>query len=108
MSMTAEDRIGPTPRQILDAVLHSQDVIAAAIGRLELEMGTVKADVGTLKGDVAVLKTDVATIKSDIHSLERRVIRIDDRLTVIENLNPASVLGDHERRISRLEGVESA
>ena len=58
MSMTAEDRIGPTPRQILDAVLHSQDVIAAAIGRLELEMGTVKADVGTLKGDVAVLKTD--------------------------------------------------
>lgn len=112
IGMTVDDRDQPTAREILDAVLHSQDGMAAAIGRLELELGGVKGDVGTLKGDVATLKGDVSILKSDVteiksglYRLERRVIRIDDRLSVIENLNPGPVLADHERRITRLEGL---
>ena len=95
----------PTAREILDAVLHTQDIMAGAIGRIEVDLGSVKSDVGTLKGDVAVLKSDVAVIKSDIYRLERRVIRIDDRLAAVENVNPGPVLADHERRIARLEGL---
>jgi|HubBroStandDraft_1064217.scaffolds.fasta_scaffold530023_2 outer membrane murein-binding lipoprotein Lpp len=102
----------PSSREILDAVVHLQDVMAGAIGRIELDLGTVKADVGTLKSDVAVLKSDVAVLKSDVAviktdvvRLERRVIRIDDRLAVIEGAAPIAMLADHERRITRLEGL---
>jgi hypothetical protein len=102
--MTIEDQGQPTPREILDAVLHTQDVMASAIGRIELDLGAVKSDVATLKSDVAVMKSDVAIIKGDIYRLERRVIRIDDRLGVIENTNVGPMLADHERRIARLEG----
>jgi len=108
--MTIDDRGQPTPREILDAVLHSQDVMASAIGRIELDLASVKFDVAVLKSDVAVLKSDVsalksdvAVIKADIYRLERRVIRIDDRLGVIENFNLGPMLADHERRIARLE-----
>jgi len=115
--MTIDDRGQPTPREILDAVLHSQDVMASAIGRIELDLASVKSDVAVLKSDVAVLKSDVAVLKSDvsalksdvavikadIYRLERRVIRIDDRLGVIENFNLGPMLADHERRIARLE-----
>jgi hypothetical protein len=67
--MTTENHDQPTAREILDAVLHSQDVLASAIGRLE-----------------------------------RRIVRIDDRLSSVEDLRLRSVLNDHERRITRLEG----
>jgi len=102
--MTIDDRGQPTPREILDAVLHTQDVMASAIGRIELDIASLKSDVAVLKTDVAVLKSDVATIKADIYRLERRVIRIDDRLGVIENFNLGRTLADHEHRIARLEG----
>ena len=88
--MTIDNPGQPTPREILDAVLQTQDVMASAIGRIELDLGSVKSD--------------VAIIKADISRLERRVIRIDDRLAVIENINPGPMLADHERRIARLEG----
>ena len=80
----------PTAREILDAVLHSQDVLAEALRRVE--------------ADVAELKTNVNGLKGDVSRLERRVIRIDDRLSSIEDLRLRSVLDDHERRIGRLEG----
>jgi predicted nucleic acid-binding protein len=109
--MTIEDQGQPTPREILDAVLQTQDVMASAIGRIEIDLGSVKSDVATLKGDVSVLKSDVSVLKSDvaiikgdIYRLERRIIRIDDRLGVIENINVGPMLADHERRIARLEG----
>jgi archaellum component FlaC len=116
--MTIEDQGQPTPREILDAVLHTQDVMASALGRIELDLSAVKSDVATLKTDVAVLKTDVSVLKSDVsvlksdvaiikgdvYRLERRIIRIDDRLGVIENINVGPMLADHERRIARLEG----
>ena len=102
--MTIEDQGQPSPREILDAVLQTQDVMASAIGRIEIDLGSVKSDVTTLKGDVSILKSDVAIIKGDIHRLERRIIRIDDRLGVIENINVGPMLADHERRIARLEG----
>ena len=87
----------PTPRAILDAVLRSQDVLAAGIGRLEIELGIVKSDVATLK-------TDVRTLQDCVYRLERRVNRIDDRLAVFENVDIGHRLDDHERRIARLEG----
>ena len=87
----------PTPQAILDAVLHSQDLLAAGIGRLEIELGIVKSDVATLK-------TDVRTLQGDVYRLERRVIRIDDRLAGLENIDIGQRLDDHERRIARLEG----
>ena len=109
----------PSPQDILDAVVNSQEVLARGIGRIEIglagvksdvevlkaDVGTLKTDVGTLKADVGTLKSDVRTLKSDMYRVERRVIRIDDRLSVIENLNPGPVLADHERRITRLEGL---
>lgn len=108
----------PTAREILDAVLHSQDVLAEALRRVESDVGVLKVDVAELKTDVAGLKTDVAMLKTDVamlktdvktlgesvFRLERRVIRIDDRLSSIEDLRLRSVLDDHERRIARLEG----
>lgn len=101
----------PTAREILDAVLHSQDVLAEALRRVEIDVGVLKVDVAELKTDVAGLKTDVAMLKTDVKTLgesvfrlERRVIRIDDRLSSIEHLRLRSVLDDHERRIARLEG----
>lgn len=101
----------PTAREILDAVLHSQDVLAEALRRVEIDVGVLKVDVAELKTDVAMLKTDVAMLKTDVKTLgesvfrlERRVIRIDDRLSSIEDLRLRSVLDDHERRIARLEG----
>jgi hypothetical protein len=54
----------PTTREILDAVLRFQDVMAGAIGRIEL---------------------DIRAMKADIIRIERRVLRIDDRLAVIES-----------------------
>lgn len=77
----------PTAREILDAVLHSQDVLASPVGRLER--------------DLAALKNE---LRDDILRLERRVVRVDDRLSNIEDLRLRSVLDDHERRIARLEG----
>lgn len=94
----------PTAREILDAVLHSQDVLAEAVRRVEIEVGVLKVDVAGLKTDVAMLKTDVKTLGESVFRLERRVIRIDDRLPSIEDLRLRSVLDDHERRIARLEG----
>jgi hypothetical protein len=116
--MTIENPGQPTPREILDAVLLTQEFMASAIGRIEIDLGCVKADVAVLKADVAVLKADVAVLKTDVavlktdvkilkgdlYRLERRVIRIDDRLSVIENINAGPMLADHERRIARLEG----
>jgi hypothetical protein len=98
----------PTNRELFEVVQHireSLDVVAVAVGRIELDVRTLKADVAELKADVAVLKADVAGLKSDFARLERRVIRIDDRLAVIENAQPIAMLFDHERRISRLEGI---
>jgi len=101
----------PTARAILDAVLHSQDVLATAIRRVEDDVAVLKTDVAGLKADVAEIKVDVAELKVDvktlgegIYRLERRVIRIDDRLSGIEDLRLRSALDDHERRIARLEG----
>lgn len=94
----------PTAREILDAVLHSQDVLAEALRRVEIDVGVLKVDVAELKTDVAMLKTDVKTLGESVFRLERRVIRIDDRLSSIEDLRLRSVLDDHERRIARLEG----
>jgi len=101
----------PTAREILDAVLHSQDVLATAIRRVEDDVAVLKTDVAGLKADVAELKVDVAELKVDVktlgeglYRLERRVIRIDDRLSGIEDLRLRSALDDHERRIARLEG----
>jgi len=144
-SMNSNDQSQPTPRQLLDAIVsvqetvaenaRLQDIMAGAIGRIELRLGTAESNIGTLtsnvsvlmsnvsvlisdvsvlKSDVAVLKSDVAVLKSDVREikgdiirLERRVIRIDDRISVIENLNVGPTLADHERRISRLEGFAS-
>ena len=137
-SMNSNDQSQPTPRQLLDAIVsvqetvaenaRLQDIMAGAIGRIELRLGTAESNIGTLtsnvsvlmsnvsvlisdvsvlKSDVAVLKSDVREIKGDIIRLERRVIRIDDRISVIENLNVGPTLADHERRISRLEGFAS-
>ena len=89
--MTMDSRDQPTAREILDAVLHSQDVLATALRRVE--------------GDVAELKADAKTLGESLYRLERRVIRIDDRLAIIEDIRLQSVLGDHERRIARLEGL---
>ena len=101
----------PTAREILDAVLHSQDLLAGAIRRVEDDVAVLKADVAELKADVAMLKAEMALVKADVKSLgeslyrlERRVIRIDDRLSGIEDLRLRSALDDHERRIARLEG----
>ena len=101
----------PTAREILDAVLHSQDVLAGAIRRVEDDVAALKIDVAALKIDVAALKIDVAALKTDVKTLgesvfrlERRVIRIDDRLSAVEDVRLRSVLDDHERRIARLEG----
>lgn len=80
----------PTAREILDAVLHSQDVFSEALRRVE--------------ADVVDLKTNVNGLKGDALRLERRVIRIDYRLSSIEDLRLRSILDDHERRIGRLEG----
>ncbi|HYK53308.1 MAG TPA: hypothetical protein VEV38_07240 [Candidatus Eremiobacteraceae bacterium] len=77
--MTMDSRDQPTAREILDAVLHSQDVLATALRRVE-------DDVTVLKTDVAELRTDVRKFGEDLYRLERRVIRIDDRLSVIEGL----------------------
>jgi hypothetical protein len=96
--MTMDSRDQPTAREILDAVLHSQDVLATALRRVE-------DDVSVLKTDVAALKTDVKTLGESLYRLERRVIRIDDRLSIVEDLRLQTVLGDHERRIARLEGL---
>ena len=101
----------PTAREILDAVLHSHDVLAEALRRVEADVAVLKADVAVLKADVVMLKAEMAIVKSDVktlgeslYRLERRVIRIDDRLSSIEDLRLRSVLDDHERRIGRLEG----
>ena len=94
----------PTAREILDAVLHSQDVLAEAIRRVEDDVAMLKSDVATLKIDVATLKTDVKELSATVFRLERRVVRIDDRLSTIEDLRLRSVLDDHERRLARLEG----
>jgi predicted RNase H-like nuclease (RuvC/YqgF family) len=111
MPAVTMDADQPTAREILDAVLHSQDVLATAIRRVEDDVAVLKTDVAVLKTDVAVLKIDVAVLKTDVktlgeslYRLERRVIRIDDRLSVIEDLRLRTVLDDHERRIARLEG----
>jgi hypothetical protein len=77
----------PTAREILDAVLHSQDLLAGAIRRVE--------------DDVHALRKELT---GDVLRLERRVVRIDDRLSSVEDLRLLSVLDDHERRIGRLEG----
>ena len=110
--MTPKDEAQPTAREILDAIFRSQDVLASTIGRMQIDITSLKSDVAVLKTDVSILKTDVAILKTDVvelkgqmDRLERRVIRIDDRLSVIENLNPGPVLADHERRITRLEGL---
>ena len=103
--MSNEGQEQPTNRQILDAVLHSQDVLAIAVGRIERRLGTVEGDVGTLKTDVGTLKSDVREIKRDLYRVEKRVIRIDDRVANIENINIGPLFADHERRISRLEGL---
>lgn len=101
----------PTAREILDAVLHSQDVLATAFRRVEDDVAQLKADVAELKADVAMLKAEMAVVKADVktlgesvYRLERRVIRIDDRLSAIEDVRLRTVLDDHERRIARLEG----
>ena len=101
----------PTAREILDAVLHSQDVLATALRRVEDDVSVLKADVATLKADVAMLKAEMALVKADlktlgesVYRLERRVVRIDDRLSSVEDLRLRSALDDHERRIARLEG----
>jgi hypothetical protein len=91
----------PTGREILESVLRTQDVLAGAIGRLELRMDT---EFGVLKADVGTLKADVGVLKVDFQRFERRLIRLDDRLAVIEDARPVAALADHERRISRLEG----
>ena len=85
--MTMDNHDHPTAREILDAVLHAQGVLAGAIGRL--------------KGDVDAVKRE---LEGDVLRLERRVIRMDDRLSSIESLRLQSILDDHERRIARLEG----
>ena len=103
--MTPQEEAQPTAREILDAIFRSQDLLATTIGRMQLDITSLKSDVAVLKSDVAILKTDVVEIKGQIDRLERRVIRLDDRLSVIENLNPGPVLADHERRITRLEGL---
>ena len=109
--MTMDSRDQPTAREILDAVLHSQDVLATALRRVEDDLAELKADVAQLKADVAMLKAELALVKADlktlgesVYRLERRVMRIDDRLSTIEDLRLRSVLDDHERRIARLEG----
>jgi hypothetical protein len=58
--MTTENHDQPTAREILDVVLHSQDVLASAIGRLE--------------GDVAALRKE---LKGDVLRLERRIARLE-------------------------------
>jgi len=94
----------PTARAILDAVLHSQDVLATAIRRVEDDVAVLKTDVAELKVEMALVKADVKTLGESLYRLERRVIRIDDRLSGIEDLRLRSALDDHERRIARLEG----
>ena len=102
--MTMDSRDQPTAREILDAVLNSQDVLATALRRVEDDVAVLKADVAMLKAEMAVVKADVKSLGESVLRLERRVIRIDDRLSVIEDLRLRSVLDDHERRIARLEG----
>jgi|SRR5215467_10267186 len=96
--MTMDSRDQPTAREILDAVLHSQDVLATALRRVEDDVVVLKSDMGTVKANLK-------TLGESLYRLERRVIRVDDRLSIIEDLRLQSVLGDHERRIARLEGL---
>jgi len=116
--MTMDGHDQPSAREILDAVLRSQDVLAGAIRRVEDDVAVLKADVVMLKADVAELKADVAILKAEmalvkadvrslgksVYRLEQRVIRLDDRLSSVEDLRLRSALDDHERRIARLEG----
>ena len=56
----------PTARAILDAVLHSQDVLASAIGRLECDVAALRRE---LKGDVLRLER--------LNDHERRIARLE-------------------------------
>ena len=85
--MTTDDSDQPTQRDVLNAVLHFQDLIAGAVGRTEIDVRDLRSDMRGVTSDIATLKSDVSVLKSDMQRLERRVIRIDDRLSAIENLS---------------------
>jgi hypothetical protein len=51
---------------------------------------TLNGKLDTIKDDVSVLKTDVSVLKTDVSVLKTDVKNLDDRIALLERLNPFS------------------
>ena len=60
------------------------DVIAAAVGRIEVTVTKTAVRVDVIERDVAVLKTDVAEVKRDVSTIARRIEKHETRIGTLE------------------------
>lgn len=93
---------GFTPENVFAALLTIKEATEMGFARVEADMAALGASLRSEFGvGFAMLENRLG---AKIDGLERRLIRVDDRLSAIENQNFAGKLADHEWRISRLEG----
>jgi len=86
-----DDR-GFTPENVFKALLTIKEATEMGFARVAADLD---AGLSGLEGRLG----------AKIDKLERRVVRIDDRLSAIEDQQIAAKLQDHEVRIQRLEGL---
>jgi hypothetical protein len=96
-----DDR-GFTPENVFKALLTLKEATEMGFARVERELVS-RAE---FRSELAAGLSGVEhRLGAKIDNLERRVVRIDDRLSAIEDQNHAARLADHEVRICRLEGL---
>ncbi len=99
-----DDR-GFTPENVFKALLTIKEATEMGFAHVETEMAALVSRAEFRSELGAGLSGLEQRLGAKIDNLERRVVRIDDRLSTIEDQNHAAKLADHEVRICRLEGL---
>lgn len=103
--MTDDQDRGFTPENVFKALLTIKDATEMGFARVDMAFARVDANALALRSDLERGLSGLEhRLGAKIDNLERRVVRIDDRLSAMENQQYAAKLADHEVRIRRLEG----
>ena len=95
-----DDR-GFTPENVFKALLTIKEATEMGFARVATDIAAL-----ALRSELEQGLTGLERrLGAKIDNIERRVVRIDDRLSAIEDQHIAAKLQDHEVRIGRLEGL---
>jgi hypothetical protein len=100
--MTDDQDRGFTRENVFKALLTIKEATETGFARVESNMDALAFNMRSeLEQGLSGVERRLG---AKIDNLERRVVRIDDRLSAVENQHHAAKVADHEVRIRRLEG----